>query len=119
MSRMPKVTFLPDDVSIEVRAGTSVLDASQRSKVHIRTRCNGLASCLMCKVNVEPDQAHALQEPTPAERWKLGSLLTEGIRLSCQARVKTDVVVSVPEDPLKAAVRKKLAEQQRERDELW
>jgi 2Fe-2S ferredoxin len=119
MSQTAKVTFLPDDVSIEVRTGTSLLDASKRARVHIRTRCNGLASCLMCKVYVEPDQAPALQEPTAAEAWKLGSLLRQGIRLSCQARVRLDVVVIVPEDPLKAAVRKKLAEQQRERDELW
>jgi ferredoxin, 2Fe-2S len=119
MSETRKVTFLPDDRSIVVRPGTTLLDASKRARVHVRTRCDGMASCLMCKVHVEPDQASALKEPTPAEINKLGSLLGQGIRLSCQARVKSDVTVSVPEDPLKAAIRKKLAEQQREKDELW
>lgn len=116
---MPKVTFLPDDRSVEVRSGTTLLDASRRARVQVRTRCNGLASCLMCKVSVAADQASALQEPSTAESRKIGSLLKDGIRLSCQARVKSDVVVEVPEDPLKAAIRKKLEEQQRERDELW
>ncbi|MBW5446651.1 2Fe-2S iron-sulfur cluster binding domain-containing protein [Cohnella sp. CFH 77786] len=116
---MPKVTFLPDGRHAEVRPGTTLLDASRRARVPIRTRCDGQASCLMCKVNVPSDQASALQEPGPAETRKIGPLLQEGVRLSCQARVQADVTVFVPEDPLKAAIRKKMEEQQRERDELW
>lgn len=116
---MPKVTFLPDGRTVEVRPGTSLLDASRRARVHVRTRCGGMASCLMCKVEVAPDQAAALHEPGRAEKAKISPLLPEGIRLSCQARVRGDVTVTIPEDPLKAAIRKKLEEQQRERDELW
>jgi uncharacterized 2Fe-2S/4Fe-4S cluster protein (DUF4445 family) len=116
---MPKVTFLPDERSVDVRPGTTLLEASRRARVHIRTRCGGMASCLMCKVCVAPGQASALQAPGPAERRMIGPLLEEGVRLSCQARVRADVAVMIPEDPLKAAVRKKLEEQQRERDELW
>ncbi len=71
----------------------------------------------MCKVNVSDEQAACLSSPTPAEIRKLGSLLSEGVRLSCQARTKGDVTVIVPEDPLKAAIRKKLAEQQE--DDWW
>ncbi len=73
----------------------------------------------MCKVVVPPGQASSLQDPGPAESRMIGPLLQDGIRLSCQARVKADVTVEIPEDPLKAAIRKKLEEQQRERDELW
>lgn len=116
---MPKVTFLPDGRSVDVRPGITLLEASRRARVSIRTRCNGLASCLMCKVEVPPDQASALQEPSVAEQRKIGSLLPEGIRLSCQARVRADVTVTVPEDPLKAAIRKQLELQRKERDELW
>ncbi|TJY44356.1 2Fe-2S iron-sulfur cluster binding domain-containing protein [Cohnella pontilimi] len=119
MSGNRRVTFLPEERSIEVRPGTTLLDASKRARVAVRTRCDGMASCLMCKVNVDPDQAAALQEPTPAEKRMLGGLLGQGIRLSCQARVKADVTVTVPEDPLKSVIRQKLAEQQREKDELW
>lgn len=116
---MPKVMFLPDRISVEVRNGTTLLEASRKARVAIRTRCGGMASCLMCKVQVAPDQAAALQEPVPNECRKIGSLLGEGIRLSCQARVKADVSVTVPEDPLKAAIRKQLEDSNRERDKLW
>ena len=116
---MPKVTFLPDNRTVEVRPGTTLLEASRRARAAVRTRCHGMASCLMCKVTVTGDQAAALQEPGRIECLKIGSQLNEGVRLACQARVKSDVVVTVPKDPLKAAIRKKLEEQQRERDELW
>lgn len=110
------VTFLPENRSVSVRPGTTLLDASRRARVNIRTRCGGVAGCLMCKVNVSSEQAQFLQPPTDAETHKLGSLLEEGVRLSCQARTRGNVTVSIPEDPLKAAIRKKLAEQQEEDD---
>jgi ferredoxin, 2Fe-2S len=106
------VTFLPDGRTVNVRSGSTLLDASRRARVNIRTRCGGVAGCLMCKVHVMNEQAAALHPPTAAEMHKLGSMLESGTRLSCQARVKGDVTVIVPEDPLKAAIRKKLAEQE-------
>ncbi|MCD9021214.1 2Fe-2S iron-sulfur cluster-binding protein [Cohnella silvisoli] len=119
MTSQHLVTFQPDNRSVSVRPGTTLLDASWRAKVNIRTRCGGVAGCLMCKVNVTAEQAAFLQPPTEAERHKLGTLLEEGVRLSCQARVKGNVTVSIPEDPLKAAIRKKLAEQQQEDDDWF
>jgi ferredoxin, 2Fe-2S len=116
MTNQHLVTYQPDNRSVSVRPGTTLLDASRRAKVHIRTHCGGMAGCLMCKVNVAADQAANLNQPTEAESYKLGSLIDEGIRLSCQARVKGNVTVTIPEDPLKAAIRKKLAEQQQDDD---
>jgi len=112
-----KVTFLPDGQTTVVRSGATLLEASRRAKAPVRTRCGGVAGCLMCKVHVDPEEAGALQGPTAAELRKLGPLLEEGVRLSCQARVRADVAVRIPEDPLKAAIRKRLAEQAE--DELW
>lgn len=116
---MPNVTFWPSGRVVRVRPGTTLLEASRSARVHVRTRCNGMASCLMCKVEVAPDQALALQPPGTAEQSKIGDLLPVGIRLSCQARVRANVAVTVPEDPLKAIVRKQLEQQQREREERW
>ncbi|GIP32381.1 2Fe-2S iron-sulfur cluster-binding protein [Paenibacillus sp. J2TS4] len=107
---MNEVHFLPDKTTISVRPGTTLLEAGRKASVPIRTRCGGRAACLMCKVKVE-DQA-GLMPISRNEKLKLGSLLQEGIRLACQARVTGDVVVLIPEDPLKAAVRKLLAQQQ-------
>ena len=110
-----EVYFLPDDVRIEVRTGTNLLDAARRAKVNVRSRCAGKAGCLMCKVTVD-DQSNLLPM-AKAERLKLGTLANQGIRLACQAVINGDVKVQVPEDPLKAAVRAQLARQKEE--DLW
>lgn len=91
----------------------TLLDAGRRAGVSIRTRCGGRAACLMCKVNVERDHP-GVTPPSLNERRKLGSDLERGIRLACQTRVAGNVTVNVPEDPLKAAIRKQLAKQQEE-----
>jgi len=119
MSDSHRVTFQPGGKQAKVRPGTTLLEASRRAGEPLRTRCGGVAGCLMCKVTVPADQAGGLKPPTPAEIRKLGPLLDEGVRLSCQARTNGDVTVLVPEDPLKAAIRKRLEEQKREQDDWW
>lgn len=115
-----KVTFLPEGRQIEAARGLSLLEAARRAGVKLATRCGGKAGCLMCKVRVDAQEAGAVKPPGDAERRKLGSQLDEGVRLACQAEVWGDVRVTVPEDPLKAAVRRRLEEARREReDELW
>lgn len=103
----PEVHFLPDDIHVRVRPGTTLLDAAKAAKAPVRTRCGGKAACLMCKVNVADQRG--LNAPTLSEEIKLGPLLRQGYRLACQAKVRGDVAVDVPEDPLKAAVRRQLA----------
>ncbi|NHN28735.1 2Fe-2S iron-sulfur cluster-binding protein [Paenibacillus agricola] len=110
------ITFLPDNKSIQVRPGMTILEASRKARVHIRTRCDGKAACLMCKVHV-PDQT-ALAPMNQNERLKLGGMDEQGYRLACQAKAIADVTVMLPEDPLKAAIRKQL-EAEREDDGLW
>lgn len=110
-----QITFIPAGSSVTVREGTTVLQAASKARVSIRTRCGGKASCLMCKVQLATGE---LSAPEENEVRKLGSLLAEGWRLSCQAKVTEHCTVSLPEDPLKAAVRRKLEEQARERDLL-
>ncbi|UJF36197.1 2Fe-2S iron-sulfur cluster-binding protein [Paenibacillus hexagrammi] len=105
-----EVHFLPDNKKITVRPGTTLLDAGRRAKVNIRTRCGAKAACLMCKVHVV-DQS-GLAPMNTNERLKLGTQADEGYRLACQAKVVGPVQLTVPEDPLKAAIRAQLARQQ-------
>ncbi|MFB5265982.1 2Fe-2S iron-sulfur cluster-binding protein [Paenibacillus enshidis] len=111
-----EVTFLPAGKKTVVRTGMTVLEAARKAGIHIPTRCAGKASCLMCKITVIPADGE-ITLPTAAEERKLGLLLSKGVRLSCQARVTGKTEVTVPEDPLKAAVRRQL-ERQAE-DDLW
>lgn len=114
MSKSCKISFFPDGKTISVRAGMTVLEASRRARVTIRTRCGGLASCLMCKVTVQ-DQS-GLSAIENKEALKLGGLKDRFIRLSCQAKVLKDTEVWIPEDPLKAAIRAQLQRQKEEED---
>ncbi|HZG57475.1 2Fe-2S iron-sulfur cluster-binding protein [Paenibacillus sp.] len=112
---MPRLTFLPDGKTIDVRPGTTVLAAARQAGVGVRTRCGGVAGCLMCKVKVlEPDR---VSPPTESERRKMGDAV-DGERLACQTKAAGDATIVVPEDPLKAAVRRQL-ERQKEDDALW
>ena len=111
---MAKIHFLPEDKTIDVKDGISLLEAARRAGVPVRTRCGGVMGCLMCKVRIiRGDQ---LAPPRPNEERKLGSLIRDGIRLSCQTRCRGLVIAEVPEDPLKAAIRRQLALQKEERD---
>ncbi|MFC6649961.1 2Fe-2S iron-sulfur cluster-binding protein [Paenibacillus rhizoplanae] len=114
------VTFLPDNCSASVKHGVSLLEAVRKAGIKLPTRCGGKAGCMMCKVSVESADAGALRPPAEAEKRKLGSLLDEGVRLACQAAVWGDVRVHIPEDPLKAAVRRRLEAARRgEAEDLW
>ncbi|RRJ66347.1 ferredoxin [Paenibacillus oralis] len=113
-----QIEFWPQGKKVKVRPGTSVLRAAQMARLHITTRCGGQAACLMCKVRVEKGYEGALSPLSSAEARKLGPLAEEGIRLACQAKVIGHAVIHLPEDPLKAAVRKKLM-QQTDEDSLW
>ncbi|WP_166239338.1 2Fe-2S iron-sulfur cluster-binding protein [Paenibacillus turpanensis] len=111
-----KVTFLPEGKTSEVRPGTTLLEAARRAGIVLRTRCGGKAGCLMCKVHAA--DVSSLEKPAHNELLKLGAAVNEGVRLACQAKVARDTEVHVPEDPLRAAIRKQL-EQQKEDDSLW
>ncbi|MCI3920275.1 2Fe-2S iron-sulfur cluster-binding protein [Paenibacillus sp. TRM 82003] len=113
---MPVVRFEPEGLTADVRQGTTILAASRQAGVSIRTRCGGVTGCLMCKVKVKDEGA--VSPVVDAERRKMGNAAADGTRLSCQTKVLKDVVVEVPEDPLKAAVRRQL-ERQKEDEGLW
>ncbi|HEY4431289.1 MAG TPA: 2Fe-2S iron-sulfur cluster-binding protein [Paenibacillus sp.] len=114
------VIFQPEGRKAVVNRGISLLEAARKAGVTITTRCGGKAGCLMCKVKIANEEATAVRPPGDIERRKLGTALEDGTRLACQAAVWSDVTVQVPEDPLKAAVRRKLEAARRgEEDELW
>lgn len=122
MQQFCSVTFLPDHITIKVKRGTTILSAAQIARVRIRTRCGGRAACLACKINIDEAMAKQVEpmQAKEARKWGIlpGLLTFEGKRLACQSIVIGDLEVTVPEDPLKVAVRRKLADQGEE-DLLW
>jgi ferredoxin, 2Fe-2S len=95
---MPRVTFLPAGVTVEVPAGTSILDAAEACGVDLPHNCGGVCACTTCHVWVEQG-FDSLSEIEDREDDKLSEAAGLAIhsRLGCQAEVGgEDVVVRLP-----------------------
>ena len=50
---MPKVTFTPDGLSIEVAPGTPILQAAKAVHAQVGYACGGVCACSTCHVYVK------------------------------------------------------------------
>ena len=93
---MPRVTFLPDDKSGDLAAEMSLLDAAKQLNVPLDHECGGFASCSTCRVvilsGMENLSSIEFEEEDMMDLAQLGPPL----RLSCQAKIRGDVVVRIP-----------------------
>ncbi|HEY3323905.1 MAG TPA: ASKHA domain-containing protein [Planctomycetota bacterium] len=91
---MPSITFLPKNITVNVEAGTSLLDAATAAGITIEAPCGGEGSCGECRVRVESGAASAI------EHALCGSLTrqeqADGWVLACSSRVTGDLTVRVP-----------------------
>lgn len=86
-----RVTFEPGAGSVEVPAGSTLLEAAEAAGVHLNASCNGKGLCGKCKLVAESGEIES--EPT--------TLLSDiekrkGYVLACQSRVRGDAVVRIP-----------------------
>lgn len=91
MPEIRRVTFLPDDITIEVPAGQLLLDVALEAGVFIPAACGGSGACAQCKVKVVEGKVTslAMEKLDPAAR-------AEGFVLACQSRVISDLLIEVP-----------------------
>jgi uncharacterized 2Fe-2S/4Fe-4S cluster protein (DUF4445 family) len=81
---MPRVTFLPNDVTVEVPAGTLLHEAAMQAGVeNLHLPCGAQGTCGQCLVEVVG--------PEPA---RAGLNLV----MACQTKVQGDLVIRLPED---------------------
>ncbi|NPA49706.1 MAG: DUF4445 domain-containing protein [Thermodesulfobacteria bacterium] len=80
---MPKVTFLPAGVSVEIAPEETIIRAAMKAGVHINASCGGAGVCGKCRVFVEEGEVSG--EPLPEGGYK-----------ACTLFPKTDVVIRVP-----------------------
>lgn len=94
---MPKVTFLPEDITVEARPGTILLDVALDNNVRINHNCGGNCACATCHVHIEKG-FDTLNPPSEQELDMLQEAenLQQNSRLSCQCLVENDLVVSIP-----------------------
>jgi ferredoxin len=87
-------------VVVDAFEGECILDAASRNGFLIATRCGGIADCRTCRVEVPPGVSPeaGLSPMEDLEHAALGEVgaSTRG-RLSCQAEVRGDVTVYVPD----------------------
>ena len=58
---MVSVTFLPNNITISVEAGTTVLEAMIRAGLHPDAPCGGRGTCGKCKVQIDRNTVLACQ----------------------------------------------------------
>ncbi|TJX13732.1 DUF4445 domain-containing protein [Tissierella creatinini] len=88
---MPKVSFVNENIIVEVDKNTILLDAIRKANLNIETPCNGLGVCGKCKVIARG----VLSEPKYPETRMINEGKFE--RLSCMAEVLGDVEVELIE----------------------
>jgi len=91
---MPIVTFIPDNYTISVAQGTTILQASRLAGVVIDAPCNGAGHCGKCAVRVSPGDLGKLVIHAPHHL----SVEQEeaGIVLACHAELHGDLTVTIP-----------------------
>ncbi|MEZ5825793.1 MAG: 2Fe-2S iron-sulfur cluster-binding protein [Geminicoccaceae bacterium] len=101
---MPTDLELPDGSlhTVEVAAGTSVLDAARLGDIAIEGACGGSMACATCHVHVDDACFDGLDEPSDEEEdmLDLASELAPTSRLGCQIRVHHDLRLRVPRTSL-------------------
>ena len=75
--------------------GQRLFDLAHSIEAPVETTCNGVGSCVRCKVRVLDGE---LSPPTPLERDRLGNIFhITGERMACQAALCGPVQVEIPE----------------------
>ena len=55
------ITFLPDNISVQAEAGTTVLQAQIAAGLHPDAPCGGKGTCGKCKVIIDGNEVLACQ----------------------------------------------------------
>jgi 2Fe-2S ferredoxin len=100
---MPKVTFLPDNVVVEVPEGTTLLEAAQKGGVKMGSACGGVCACSTCHVWVRQG-LKSLSEQSEKELDILDKAfdVKPQSRLGCQSEVSDeDVLVEITQESRK------------------
>ena len=92
-----KVKFLPQNISVDVQSGKSVMELAKENKLPVSSSCNGMCSCAECRVYVVEGEAHVLP-PSAKEVELIGEgYFIDRRRLSCQLFCFGDVTIDMSE----------------------
>lgn len=93
---MPRVTFLPEGLAVDVERGMTVLQAAKRAGAQVGDACGGNCACSTCHVYVRQGLDHLSEQEEPeADILDKAFLVLPCSRLGCQSRIDGDVVVEI------------------------
>ncbi len=84
-----------DEKRLTVKGGGTLLNTLKGEKIFIPSACGGRATCAYCKVKAVEGFGDVLPTETPLLTKEE---IAEGVRLSCQCKVKNDVKIEIPEE---------------------
>ncbi|MDT8391520.1 MAG: 2Fe-2S iron-sulfur cluster binding domain-containing protein [Lentisphaeria bacterium] len=80
---------------LEVQGGESLLGSLGANKIFIPSACGGRGSCGLCKLTIKSGGGPVL--PTEEPHLTLAEI-KENVRLSCQVKVREDMVIEIPDE---------------------
>lgn len=96
-----KTITINEETQIPVYGDTTVLNALNDNKIHLPSSCGGKGTCGTCKFKL-------IEGGTPIRATEKAFINRkeeeEGVRLSCQVKVQTDLKISLPPGLLDAQV---------------
>jgi len=97
LPRKVQIVFEPDGLRSNVKFGVTILEAAKICGIKIRSECGGHGFCGKCKVIAKtPEGLTSLSE---REKELLSDQeIKKGYRLACQAYIKGNTVIYVPEE---------------------
>lgn len=94
---MVKITWPQFSRTIEVKAGTSVLDAALDNNIPLEHACGGYCACTTCHIIVKDGAANiSPMEEDETDRLESKGKLSGQSRLGCQSKVLGDIVIEIP-----------------------
>lgn len=87
------VTFLPNNLSVEVDEGVTISDAAHTAEVFINNLCGGEGVCGQCRVQVTAGRVEADEN---AKAFFSQEEIAKGYVLACQTSVSEDLEVTIP-----------------------
>ncbi|MAV90007.1 MAG: hypothetical protein CL676_01210 [Bdellovibrionaceae bacterium] len=94
------MTFLPQNQSVPIIEGSSVLETALRNKIPLAHSCGGMGSCTTCRVFVEKSVENLNPRTEVEEDIIEGRGFAHNERLSCQLNALPGLVVRIPSNPI-------------------
>jgi len=91
MSEKFRITFHPDDNTVETDGKHTILKAAAGAGIHINASCGGKGNCGRCRVIVR--EGEVIGKKTAFVKQ---TDYDNGVRLACTARPTSDLVIDIP-----------------------